>query len=162
MCLNRILVGLAAIAWFVGCGSAEEPAAPEPTPPAAETPVDPTPEPEPEAPPAAETPTAGPGDPVAGAGHYKTYCATCHGETGCGDGPLSAGLDPKPAKHCDGSYMNALTDDYLFKVVKEGGASVGKSPLMAAWGGSLSDQQIRDVVAYMRSIADPPYPGAGG
>jgi len=86
-------------------------------------------------------------------------CATCHGEDGCTPGPGAAGLNPQPAKHCDGNYMNKLSDDHIFKVIKEGGASVGKSPLMAAWGGALSDDQIHDVVAFVRSLAKPPYPG---
>jgi mono/diheme cytochrome c family protein len=30
---------------------------------------------------------------------------------------------------------------------------------MAPWGGALSDAQIRDVVAYVRSLAEPPYTG---
>ena len=50
--------------------------------------------------------------------------------------------------------MNELSDEHLFKVIKEGGASVGKSPLMAPWGGTLTDDQIRDVVAFVRSIAN--------
>ena len=87
-------------------------------------------------------------------------CATCHGEDGCTAGPGAAGLDPQPAKHCDGNYMNELSDEHLFKVIKEGGASVGKSPLMAPWGGTLTDDQIRDVIAFVRSIAKPPYPGS--
>jgi cytochrome c oxidase cbb3-type subunit 3 len=86
-------------------------------------------------------------------------CATCHGEDGCTPGPGAAGLDPQPAHHCDGNYMNALSDEHIFKVIKEGGASVGKSPLMAPWGGTLSDDQIHDVVAFVRSLAKPPYPG---
>ncbi len=53
--------------------------------------------------------------------------------------------------------MNALDDAYLTKVIKEGGAAVGKSPLMAPWGGTLSDAQLADVIAFIRSLADPPY-----
>jgi mono/diheme cytochrome c family protein len=30
---------------------------------------------------------------------------------------------------------------------------VGKSPLMAPWGGTLSDAQIRDVVAFVRTLS---------
>jgi mono/diheme cytochrome c family protein len=55
--------------------------------------------------------------------------------------------------------MNALSNEHLFRVIKEGGAAVGKSPAMAPWGGALSDAQIRDVVAFVRSLADPPYAG---
>jgi mono/diheme cytochrome c family protein len=144
-----------ALAWTaLACGdSGESPtAAPTPTTsPAKEAAPPPTP-------PAAEPTPASPGDPVArGAAHYKMFCATCHGEDGCTPGPGAAGLEPQPAKHCDGNYMNALTDEHLFKTIQEGGAAVGKSPLMAAWGGTLTDDQIRDVVAFIRSIAVPPY-----
>jgi mono/diheme cytochrome c family protein len=44
-------------------------------------------------------------------------------------------------------------------VIKLGGPAVGKSPLMAPWGGTLDDQQIRDVIAFVRTLADPPYEG---
>ena len=70
---------------------------------------------------------------------------------------------PRPARHSDGTTMNALSDDYLFRVIDEGGAAVGKSPLMAPWGGTLSDDQIRSVIVFIRSLADPPYhPDQGG
>jgi mono/diheme cytochrome c family protein len=156
-----ILLGLAVLAGLVACGdsgsapeppSAPAPATPEPTP----TPVS---EPEPASPePAADA--GGAGDPVArGKAHYQLYCASCHGATGAGDGPASAGLEPKPARHNDGAYMNALSDAHLHKVIAEGGPAVGKSPLMAPWSGTLSDEQIDDVIVYIRSLAVPPYPG---
>ena len=77
--------------------------------------------------------------------------------TGNGDGPTAAMLDPKPRNHTDGQYMNTLTDDDLFKVIKEGGASVGKSSLMPPWGGQMADEEIRNVIAYLRTLAVPPY-----
>ena len=100
---------------------------------------------------------AGPGDATAGALSYATFCASCHGKGGCGDGPLAETLDPKPARHCDGDVMNAMEDSYLVEVITRGGPAMGKSPLMAAWGGTLSPQQIQDVVVFIRSLADPPY-----
>lgn len=90
---------------------------------------------------------------------YAANCASCHGPRGGGDGPLSGGLVPAPAKHADGAYMNALSNDYLFKVVKEGGAAVGKSATMAPWGTSLSDEEIWGLVRFMRSLAVPAYDG---
>jgi mono/diheme cytochrome c family protein len=141
------------------CGDAGEPAQPAEPPPAqapAETP--PAPAATPTTPPPAAQPA---GDPVVrGREIYQMYCASCHGPEGNGDGPVSTGLDPKPAKHSDGNYMNALSDAHLEKVIKEGGASVGKSPLMAPWGGTLSDAQVKDVIAFVRSLANPPYPGS--
>ena len=176
--MSRLIsLGLAAcvcLLFFAACGDdRQEPAAPPP-PPATPEPVPPRPaetapvlppdgtvpvEPAPDAEfqPGATPSAPAAADPAKGAVTYATYCASCHGEKGCGDGPLSATLNPKPARHCDGNVMNGLKDDYLFKVVKEGGQSVGKSPLMAPWGGTLNDAQIHDVVAFVRTLADPPY-----
>lgn len=129
----------------VGCGAAEDP------PPA----TSPGSTPAPTAAPAPETSAASAPDVERGASLYALYCATCHGARGDGDGPAAQGLDPRPARHGDGSYMNGLSDDYLFEVIAKGGAAVGKSPLMAPWGGTLDDAQIRDVIAFIRTLADP-------
>jgi len=96
-----------------------------------------------------------------GAADYALFCASCHGGAGQGDGPLATTLDPKPAKHSDGEYMNDLSDEYLFRVIAEGGAAVGKSPLMAAGGGTLSEARIQDLVAFIRTLASPPYEPGG-
>jgi mono/diheme cytochrome c family protein len=101
------------------------------------------------------------GDPVAGKVTYDKICGMCHGKTGKGDGPTAAVLNPKPRNHTDGNYMNALKDDYLFKIVKEGGQSVGKSQLMPAWAAQIKDPEIWNVVAYIRTLAVPPYRGDG-
>ncbi len=131
---------------------------PEPDPvPTGDGPLPVAPAPEAPAPSAAPASIADIGDPKAGRVHYANYCTSCHGAAGAGDGPIAAGLNPKPAAHTDGAYMNALSNDHLFKVLKEGGPAVGKSPLMAAWGGTLSDDEIWDVVAYVRTLAKPAY-----
>jgi cytochrome c oxidase cbb3-type subunit 3 len=83
---------------------------------------------------------------------YGHFCASCHGQSGKGDGPAAAALNPKPRDHTDKETMSKLSDDELLKVIKNGGASVGKSPLMPAWGASLKDEQIKDVIAYVRTL----------
>lgn len=97
------------------------------------------------------------GDPKAGKQHYDRLCAACHGGTGKGDGPAAAALTPRPRNHADGKHMNGLTDKYLFDIVKGGGASVGKSPLMPPWASQLNDQDIWNVIAYIRTLAVPRY-----
>ena len=141
---------------FWGCGDSGERPQPAPTPSEAPATMQPAPAPASAVP---STPSAPPvpGDASRGAAAYASYCASCHGLRGDGDGPVAAALDPRPAKHSDGAYMNSLSDEHLFRIIKEGGPAAGKSPLMAAWGGSLSDAQIRDAVAYIRSLADQPY-----
>lgn len=88
-----------------------------------------------------------------GKAKYKLFCVACHGASGKGDGVAAAALDPKPADHSSKKVMGALKDEYLFKVIKEGGAAVKKSPTMAAWGAALKDDDIHDVVAYIRTLA---------
>jgi len=94
---------------------------------------------------------------------YVTYCASCHGERGKGDGAAAASLPAKPADHTNGAIMNQLNDKFLYDIIARGGGAVGKSTFMPSWGGALNDTQIRDVVAYIRSLAIPPYrPGSPG
>jgi mono/diheme cytochrome c family protein len=84
---------------------------------------------------------------------YGQFCATCHGQSGKGDGAAAAALNPKPRDHTDKEYMSKLSDDDMLKVIKNGGASVGKSPLMPPWGASLKDDQIQDIIASVRTLS---------
>jgi mono/diheme cytochrome c family protein len=97
------------------------------------------------------------GDVKAGKTKYDANCIGCHGATGKGDGPAAAALNPKPQDHTDGKTMNALTDKYLFDIIKQGGKAVQKAALMPAANKKLTDQDIWDMVAYIRSLASPPY-----
>ena len=92
--------------------------------------------------------------PARGEADYANYCAPCHGLQGNGDGPLAQMLVPRPARHTDPDFMNALSDDYLFRLLEEGGPALGKSELMGAWGRSLSQQRVGDLVTYLRSLAN--------
>jgi mono/diheme cytochrome c family protein len=92
---------------------------------------------------------------------YLTYCSSCHGDDGKGDGPASRSLPVKPANHTDGAVMNKFSDKFLLEIIAKGGGPVGKSAMMPGWGGQFKEKQLRDIVAYVRSIADPPYKGTG-
>lgn len=89
------------------------------------------------------------GDAAKGEAQYKTMCVSCHGEKGDGAGPAGAALTPKPTNFTDPAKAAALTDEYVYKVIKEGGAAVGKSPLMVAWGPTMKDEELRNVAAYV-------------
>lgn len=93
------------------------------------------------------------GDAKAGKAKYDANCVGCHGATGKGDGAAAAALNPKPGDMTDGKAMKALSDKYLFDIIKDGGASQKKSPIMPASGKKLNDQEISDIVAYIRSLA---------
>jgi len=157
----RNAAALVCVAALAACGSGEQAAPPAPAPPVEEAPA-PAPAP---APPVDEAPAPAPprevdfsgGDAARGEAVYLANCASCHGPRGEGDGPVAATLDPRPANHADGTRMNALSDDYLAGVILHGGPSVGKSPMMAPFAGVLDEGQVADVVAYIRTLADPPY-----
>ena len=85
---------------------------------------------------------------------YQYYCATCHGKRGSGDGVNAKNLSIPPRRHNDASYMVNLTDAYLNRVIKEGGASQGLSPLMPPWGGVLSDEEISNLIAFLRILPE--------
>ncbi len=93
-------------------------------------------------------------DDLPGKASYDTYCSTCHGTAGGGDGVAGAALTPKPANFTDPAFWarEDINDEHLTKVIKEGGASVGKSPMMAPWGGVLSDEQVAEVIAYVKTF----------
>lgn len=90
------------------------------------------------------------GDAAKGKETFQTTCAACHGPEGKGDGVAAAALDPKPKNLTDAALLSSQKDDFIYKVISEGGASVGLSPMMAPWAGVLSEQDIWNVVAYIR------------
>lgn len=89
---------------------------------------------------------------------YEQRCAPCHGPDGKADTPTAKALQPPPRDHTDGAYMNGLSNDHLFRVIKEGGPAVGKSPIMPPQV-DLKDEQLQNIVAFLRSLAIPPYEG---
>ncbi len=90
---------------------------------------------------------------------FKSNCSPCHGESGKGDGPGGQVLPVKPANLGERIAENGYSNQYLTDVIGKGGASVGKSNFMPAWGGSLSDQQIREIVSFLRTLPAPAKPG---
>ena len=83
---------------------------------------------------------------------YQHYCQTCHGETGAGDGFNAFNLDPRPRDLSAPAFQKAKSDADLTDAIRRGGSGVGLSALMPPWGHTLSDRQIADLVAYLRSL----------
>lgn len=86
---------------------------------------------------------------AAGAGFYLAYepsCATCHGTSGRGDGPLVPYLEPRPADFGAPPMLNAFRNnqDYVFWWLAEG---VPKT-VMPSYRERLNDTQIWQVMIY--------------
>ncbi len=107
---------------------------------------------------------------------YATLCASCHGPLGRGDGPVAAALTPAPADLGSAAFQDARTDEQLLVAIRDGGPAVGRSPLMAPFGSQLDEEQLAQMVVFVRTLRveeaappeepDPPHeegaPGAQG
>ena len=74
-------------------------------------------------------------------------CTLCHGFQGMGDGFLAEGLDPKPRNFTSYEQMVRLPDLQMEMSIRKG--KVGSA--MPAFP-QLSDKQVQDVIAYIRSL----------
>jgi mono/diheme cytochrome c family protein len=99
------------------------------------------------------------GDAAAGKMTYTMFCSSCHGESGKGDGPVGAVLNPPPRDLSKGEFKfdtdgdgEAGTDQDISNVISNGAAKYGGSSQMAPWGGSLSDGERANLLAYVRSL----------
>jgi mono/diheme cytochrome c family protein len=82
---------------------------------------------------------------------YYAYCAECHGRDGRGSWRAALFL-LRPGNLADPTRMSTHTDQYLFDIVKHGGSPVGR-PGMPAFGYHMPDEDIRTLVAYLRTLA---------
>lgn len=88
-----------------------------------------------------------------GKAKYDSLCASCHGPTGAGDGPVAVALPPeqKPAKLTEPSRKFAIDLVKFTELLKKGGAAVGLNPLMPPQA-ALADKDIKDLYAYTESF----------
>lgn len=77
---------------------------------------------------------------------FQSNCVPCHGAQGHGDGPASQSLDPQPKNLA--VFQESVGDDYLFWRISEG--KPGTS--MVAWKGILTEEQIWQAVAFIRTL----------
>ena len=88
------------------------------------------------------------GNPKAGEAIYKQHCLRCHGEKLDGNGPDAPDLIVRPA-NLQSTQSRTKTDWELLVALSNG---VLFSP-MHSFRGKLNDQQMLDVLSYIRSVA---------
>ena len=92
------------------------------------------------------------GDAERGKVVFARHCALCHGAAGDGKSKMAETLKPKPVDFTDKALTDKRSDWELYLVVRDGGPAIGLAKTMFAWKGLLPDQDIRDSVAYVRSL----------
>lgn len=88
---------------------------------------------------------------------FYDKCVWCHADSSPAGPSNRMNLNPMPPLINDGKVLNPLSDDYLENVITLGGAAMGKSAIMPPWGKTLTQKEIRQVIAYIRAVAQPPY-----
>ena len=85
---------------------------------------------------------------------FGSRCNVCHGATGGGDGPASAGLTPHPRNFHDAVWQKSVPDEHIEKIIVYGGAAVGKAPMMPA-NPDLSEKPatVAALREYVRSLS---------
>ena len=83
---------------------------------------------------------------AAGAEIYQANCQSCHGIEGHGDGPSAAVLNPAPKNLAE--LQAQVGDDYLFWRINTGKDGTAMVP----WKGILTDEQIWQVVTFIRTL----------
>jgi cytochrome c oxidase cbb3-type subunit 3 len=86
--------------------------------------------------------------------NYNTYCVQCHGVNRNGKGINSRDMSVQPRDHSDAKGMGDIPNEEIFHVIKDGGLAVNKSVLMPAWGNVMNDEEIKELVAYLRFVCN--------
>ncbi len=85
----------------------------------------------------------------AGEAIFQGKCTSCHGDGGKGDGVAAGALNPKPT---DLTTTSDDSDGLLYWRISEGGMMAPFNSQMPAWKGSLSEEEIWQVVTYIRTL----------
>ena len=80
---------------------------------------------------------------------YDKSCASCHGKDGKGDTP--AGKKLKAKDYTDAKVQAEMKDEEMIKAVKEG-IKDGDKTKMKGFGDKLTDEEIKQLIAYIRSF----------
>jgi cytochrome c553 len=81
--------------------------------------------------------------------NWKAHCAKCHGPDGKGDTKMGKKAGCKDMT--DAKVQADIKDDKAFKSLKEG-LKDGDKTLMQAYSEKLSDDEIKALIAHVRSL----------
>ncbi|MEO7910703.1 MAG: c-type cytochrome [Roseiflexaceae bacterium] len=88
---------------------------------------------------------------LAGQKLYISNCVPCHGASGQGDGPGGVGLNPRPGNFTLHMVPGKHTDGQVFLWIANG----YPNSAMPAWSPRLNDEQIWQLVGYLRTFGQP-------
>ena len=85
--------------------------------------------------------------------NFEWYCAQCHNLDGGGDGINSVDeLPVGPMALNKAKEMIKFTDEQIIQTITQGGPVNNLESLMPTWGNTLTAQEIKELVRYVRSL----------
>lgn len=87
---------------------------------------------------------------AAGQAIYVVQCASCHGNSGKGDGPAGQALTPPAANLVESNAK--YSDDYLYYRIAEGGTMDPYNSSMPPFKNVLSEDEIWQLVAHINTF----------
>ncbi len=91
---------------------------------------------------------------------YEAACASCHGRDGRG-APEGTRIEVPLPDFTDCSIVTAETTGNWVALVADGGPALGLSSQMPSFADSLTEEEIREVITYLRGFCpDPSWPVA--
>ena len=103
--------------------------------------------------PGAEPSTQGAAALGVGKALFAATCASCHGETGAGNGPAAGALAPAPTNF----HLKKPTEARAWDVLANGVPGTAMPP----WQNQLNEDERRALVAFVRSLYDQPQENSG-
>lgn len=88
---------------------------------------------------------------------FNKTCVWCHADVTPAGPSNRSNLNPTPPLIIDGTTLNPLSDAFLKNIITFGGSAMGKSAMMPPWGQTLTPDEIQALIAYVRTVARPPY-----
>jgi mono/diheme cytochrome c family protein len=88
---------------------------------------------------------------------FYAQCVWCHADATPAGPSNRSNVTPVPPLMNDGATLNGVSDEYMQNIITLGGSALGKSAMMPPYGQTLSQDEIRAVIAFTRAIAQPPY-----
>lgn len=96
---------------------------------------------------------------AAGKNIYGQRCVLCHGDALKGNGLFADSLNPRPADFTDAGTIAQLQEGYVFWRIAKGGPNLptegkGWNSAMPAWEGTLTGDEIWQVILYLYDASD--------
>jgi mono/diheme cytochrome c family protein len=85
----------------------------------------------------------------AGFHHFQDTCRLCHGAPGIASSEFAQGLYPKPPDLASPDLHREMNNSKIFWIIKNGLKMTG----MPSFGGTHSDQEIWDIVAFIDRLS---------